>query len=130
MIKRVEIENIINYLNTITDITDIVWNRIYWWVPNKEPWEIYIMITSVINSQVNNLIEWYDRLEIRVVSWSDSNKWSEVSILDNLVINALASETNYNWFEVYRTVPLNGVSLYTDNNRKEYVRDYQIHFIN
>ena len=130
MIKRTEIDSIIDFLNTKTDVTDIVDDRIYWGLPVTEPSEIYITVQEVVNKLVSNWLENTSTIEIRIISWNDENKWKDVQALDNLIVNYISNNTTYWTFEVYKVLPLNGVSLYTEDNRKEYVRDYQINFIN
>lgn len=130
MIKRTEIDSIIDFLNTKTDVTDIVSSRIYWGLPVTESAEIYITVQEVVNKLLSNWLENTSTIEIRIISWNDKNKWKDVQILDNLIVNYISNNTTYGAFEVYKVLPLNGVSLYTEDNRKEYVRDYQINFIN
>ena len=130
MIKRTEIDSIIDFLNTKTDVTDIVDDRIYWGLPVTEPTEIYITVQEVVNKLLSNWLENTSTIEIRIISWNDKNKWKDVQALDNLIVNYISNNTTYWTFEVYKILPLNGVSLYTEDNRKEYVRDYQINFIN
>lgn len=130
MIKRLEIDSIINYLQTKTDVTDIVSNRMYWGLPVTEPNEIYVIIQEVMTSTISNGLENRARFEVRIISWNDKSKHSEVQSLNNIILNHIAENTIFWTFEVYKIIPLNWVPLLTADNRKEYIKDYEINFIN
>ena len=122
----VNIWKIINYLNNITDITGIVWNRIFWGVPDTEPNETYIT-AILITERTPTGIEIVNRVEFRIIAWDAWVSFSTLTDLDNKLFNALRS---YRDDGVYKVVINWLVQLYDDKNKKILLRDYQFYKVN
>ena len=119
----VDIWQIITYLNTITEITDIVWNRIFWWLPNNEQTWTYIVLTLITERQPT-LVENINRVEVRMI-WGDSTvSYSTLFDLNKKVFSKL-QEYKQDW--VYKIVNQNLVQWYDEKSRKLVLKDILIH---
>ena len=118
------ISNLIDYLNTITGITDIVWNRIFWWIPKTEQTEDY-MTVNIITETEPTIAEKRNRIEFRMI-WGDTNTtyWT----LQTLDIELMTVLRDYTGDGVYKTVISNLANLYDDKQRKVYIRDILIYY--
>jgi hypothetical protein len=118
------ISNIINYLNTITWITDIVWSRIFWWVPKTEQTLDY-MTVNIITEIEPNIVEKKNRIEFRII-WGDTNTtYNTLQAVDTELMTSLRDYTN-DW--VFKTVISNFVNLYDNKQRKIMIRDILIYY--
>lgn len=119
-----QLNNLIIYLNTITDITNIVSNRIFWGVPDTEQTLDY-MTLNIITETEPTKVEKRNRIEFRYI-WGDTNtSYSTLQTLDTAVLNALRDYTGQ-W--VYKTVISNFANWYDNKQRKVMIRDVQIYF--
>lgn len=118
--RTTNIWDLINYLNTITDITDIVSNRIFYWQPNTEQTETYITINK-ITSRLPNWVEWIERVEFRYIL---NTSFASLESLDEKVFNALE---NYKQDWVYKIISSNSFNYFDEKNNKCFLRDFLIH---
>ena len=110
---------IIDHLNTITDITDEVWSRIFYWVPTTEQTLTYITVNPISENNPTE-VEQKNRLEFRIIAWT---AWVNFSTLQNI---SELLEINLVWYreqKVYKVVKANNVNWYDEKNRKIFIRD-------
>ena len=118
------IASLIAYLNTITAITTIVWNRIYWWVPKNEETQTYLTISIISEVQPTD-VEKRNRVEFRMI-WGDTKAtYSTLKTLDDLIVSNIRNYTT-NW--VYRVAIWNLIDWYDSKNRKILIRDLIIYY--
>ena len=98
--RTVDIWNIINYLNTKTSITDIVWNRIYFWLPDLEQTQDYITI-NIISENRPTSVENKNRVEFRYIWWNTTTTYTTLQNLDNIIFEELE---NYKQDWVYKVI--------------------------
>ena len=115
----INIWEIIDYMNTISDITDITWDRIYYWLPSEEPNDIYITV-SVVSNIVISEAEQKTRIEFKIIAWDENWKFSDLQALSEILFNTFY---NYDEDSIYKRVFKNNYQLYTSNLRKCFQRD-------
>jgi hypothetical protein len=118
------ISNIITYLNTITAITNIVSNRIFWWVPKTEQTLDYLTINIITENQPTD-VEKRNRIEFRYIWWNSDTTYLTLQTLDNLI---LSNMNNYKQDWVYKTVISNFANWYDEKQRKVMIRDLFIYY--
>lgn len=120
-----QLDNIILYLNTITDITDIVGDRMWLWVPDTEQTLDY-MTLNIITETEPTKVEKRNRIEFRYI-WGDTNtSYTTLQALDTAVLNALRDYTGQ-W--VYKTVISNFANWFDNKQRKVMIRDLLIYYV-
>jgi len=133
--NSVSVPKIIEYINTITAITDIVWQNIFFWYPrinNDINTNIFIVINIV--SQSPSFSQRQARLEFRFCSKNDWVSLQSLIDLQNTTTENLCFINcnwvkDFNWFEIssfiewWQFVPLR------DNlERNILIKDYLILF--
>ncbi len=118
-----QLNNIINYLNTITAITDIVWNRIFFWIPKTEQTQDYMTLNIITETQPT-IAEKRNRIEFRYIAGNTTTLYSTLQTLDDELMTAML---NYKQDGVYKVVIQNLVNLYDDKQRKILLRDLFIY---
>lgn len=114
-----QLSNLIDYLNTITDITDKVGNRIFWWIPKYEQTEDYITLNIITENQPTK-VEKRNRIEIRYIWWNTETTYSTLQTIDNVVLNSLI-DYKQDW--VYKTTISNYANWYDEKQRRVLIRD-------
>jgi hypothetical protein len=117
--RTINIATLINYLNTKTSITNIVWNRIFFWLPNSEQTQDYITI-NIISENRPTSVENKNRVEFRYIWWSTATTFITLQILDNIIFEELES---YKQDWVYKVINSNYFNWYDDKWRKFVLRD-------
>lgn len=115
----IAVTEMIDFLNTKTEITDIVWNRIFYWLPSEEPTDVYITV-DVISDIVISEAESKTRLSFKIIAWNENWKFSDLQAVSENLLNAFYDYTEDNiWKREFK----NNYSLYTTNLRKCFQRD-------
>lgn len=114
-----QLSNLINYLNTITSITDKVGNRIFWGIPITEQTEDYITVNIVTENQPTK-VEKRNRIEFRIIWWDTATTYDTLQDIDKELVNSLRDYTQ-DW--VYKTTISNYANWYDEKQRKVLVRD-------
>ena len=117
--RTINIATLINYLNTKTSITNIVWNRIFFWLPNSEQTQDYITI-NIISENRPTSVENKNRVEFRYIWWNTSTTFITLQILDNIIFEELE---NYKQDWVYKVINSNYFNWYDEKWRKFVLRD-------
>ena len=133
--NSINVWKIIQEMKTITDITDIVWQNIFFWQPKKE-WDINTDIYIVINiiSQVPSFSQRQTRLEFRFLSSKDTIKLTDLInicwiVTDNLSFNSCNWVKDFNWFSVSSFIEWNDFLPFRDSNERNLlIKDYLINF--
>ena len=115
----INIWQIIDFLNTKTSVTDLVWNRIYYWLPETTPDENYITVNIISNSKPRS-VEEKTRIEFTAIWWDTSKTFSELQNITNVVYNELLT---YNEQWVFNIVESTTYNNYDVNNRKVFIQD-------
>ena len=115
----IKITNLITYLNTKTELTSKVWSRIFYWLPNIEQTQTYLVISPVWNNWVS-VVEEKVRLEIRAIWWDTTVNYSTLEDITNIVYNIMI-EYKEQW--VYNCYKSNNFSWYDEKLRKLFILD-------
>jgi hypothetical protein len=115
----IKITNLITHLNTKTNLTDKVWSRIFYWLPNIEQTETYLVISPVWNNWTS-VVEEKVRLEIRVIWWDTTVNYSTLEEITEIVYNIMSE---YKEQGVYRCYKSNNFSWLDSKNRKVFILD-------
>lgn len=132
MINQIQVDKIIEYLNTVTDITDVVSNRIYRWEPSSEdqPWT-YITVNQI--SETSTLRNKGTRLEFRFIAHDEDTKYRQLYDLQAIMTNTLVVDCNtidFNWFVCYWVEELStNIQGIDDKWRKNVLKDYRFYFL-
>ncbi len=120
----IEIEKIIWNLLTNTNITDLVWNRIYWWSsPNESEDGIFICINTKSNV-IPNKVQTNNRIEFRIF-WKDyQEQFIDIKNVDNELFKHLTNENNFSDLWGFKFVPWNYIEWYWENKVKQWIRDF------
>lgn len=119
-----QLNKIIDYLNTISNITDLVWDRIYWWIPKDEPTENYITLNIITEAQPLS-VEKFNRIEFRYIGWDTATTYQDLQNIDEQVLIAL---NNYKADWVYKIVITNFVNGYDNKQKRVLIRDVLIYY--
>lgn len=110
---------IIDFLNTKSDITDLVWNRIFYWIPADEQTQDFITI-NIVSWNRPMEVEEKTRLEIRVIAWDTSSLLSELQNITNIVYQNLLTY-KYQW--IFKLLKVNNVNWFDEKKRKVFIQD-------
>ena len=103
------IEKLVATLDGITEITDITWDKIYYWKPFKLSDEWVSIILSLIPTTPTNEIYKTARIQIQLF-WGNENVTKKSLVdLQNIVIQKLCFDEcwglkSYDWFTVMSTL--------------------------
>jgi hypothetical protein len=132
--KSVEIHNIVAELRTISTITAITWNRIYFWEPIENQSGIYVCVNLI--SQVPDEVYKTARIECRII-WHNENVTKKALIdLQNIITTEIVYNQclwlkDYNWFTVFKTTEWWTFQMFTDDQwRNLLIKDYILYFTN
>lgn len=114
------ITNIVDYLFTKTDITNLIWTRIYYWLPSSDQTSNYITINQITENRPFDL-QVITRLEFRFIWWDTTATYSTLENLEQIVQTHIL---NYTWSDVYKILVSNKYNWYDEKSRKILVRDY------
>ena len=128
MTNQIDVWAIINYLNTITDITNITWNRISFWPPDEEQTGIYITLNVI--SENNQEINKKTRIEFRCIWHNTTIRYDELMDLrSKIVYNLLWNKYTSN--QVYWVIEDdNLINSIDSKNRKVVLFDLLFYLIN
>lgn len=128
--QRLEIPEIIAYLNTQSTVTNLVSNRIFWGFPKSEQAGNYLVLEDITENQ--DVVDAMSRIEFRFISKDDAGKWSELYTIERAITNILASKGRIN----LGTTTINDVTIgssivkgYDEKKRKIYLRDYLFYYL-
>jgi len=133
--NSVDVWKIIQKMKTITAITDVVWQNIFFWQPIKESdvdTNIYIAINII--SQVPSFSQREARLEYRFLSSKDTVKLTDLInicwiVTENLSFDSCNWVKDFNWFTVSSFIEWNEfLPFRDDNNRNLLIKDYIVNF--
>lgn len=134
MTKTVNVSKIIEYMKTITDITNILWQNIFFDVPKTINWintDIYLAINIV--SEVPMFSKKQARLEFRFLATKDNITKQSLIEAEKVITQNLSFETNnwvrdFNWFKVSSFTEANATILRDELNRNLMIKDYFLTF--
>jgi hypothetical protein len=115
----INIWDLITHLNTKTELTSKVWSRIFYWLPNSEQTQTYIVL-SVVWNNTTSLVEEKVRLETRIIWWDTTVNYSTLQEISEIVYNIL-SEYRQQW--IYRTYKSNNFMGMDEKLKKVYILD-------
>jgi len=133
--NSVNVWKIIQEIKTITDITDIVWQNIFFWEPKKESdisTDIYIAINII--SQIPSFSQRQARLEFRFLTKKDTVKLTNLIdicwiVTDNLSFDSCNWVKDFNWFTVSSFTEWSEFRPFRDNNERNIlIKDYFVTF--
>ncbi len=127
------VDKLVAHLESITEITDITWDKIYYWKPFKIPTDWITIIWWLISQTPNELYK-RARIELRFI-WNNEGVTKKSLIdLQNIVIQKLCYddclwEKSFDWFKVFSTIEwLQLTELLDDKKRNILVKDIIINF--
>lgn len=112
----INIWDLIIHLKTYTDITDVLWNRIFYGWPKSEQSDIYMTINVVTWNQVSQ-VEVSQRLEFRLI-WTTDTLTSDLQDLSQVILNATRE---FQWG--YRFVQSNFANWLDEKKRRVFIQD-------
>jgi len=126
-----KIENIVSYLKSVSAITNLVWQRIYYWEPMREQTGPYIIINQVWQNIVDTVTK-SALLEIRIV-WNDENvtKKQLVNIID-IVESYIITTNSYQKYidTTFKIVEWWSFEILVDSkNRQLLIKNYIFYFL-
>lgn len=127
------VDKLVAYLETVTDITDIVWQEIYYWKPFEFQTDWITIIWWLVSQTPDELYK-RARIELRFIANSESITKKELIDVQNIVVEYLCYQEclwqkNFDWFTVFNTVEWwQLVELIDNNNRNILVKDFIIYF--
>ena len=133
--NSVNVWKIIQEMKTITDITDVVWQNIFFWEPKKESdinTDLYIVISII--SQIPTFSQRQARLEFRFLSSKDTVKLTNLInicwiVTANLSFDSCNWVKDFDWFTVSSFIEWNEfLPFRDDNNRNLLIKDYLVTF--
>ena len=133
--NSVDVWKIIQYMKTITDITDIVWQNIFYWEPSRESdvnTDIYIIINEI--SETPDFSQRRARLEFRFLWSKDTVKKTALKstcwiVTDNLSFNNCNWVKDFDWFSVSSFIEWNSAWPFRDSNERNLlIKDYIVTF--
>lgn len=120
------VKETIDYLITKNSITDLIWTRIFYWVPNSDQTLTYLTINQV--TEINPLdLQTITRLEFRFIWWDVNINYSILENIEKIVRTELLKFT---WENIYKIIVSNKVNWYDDKARKIIIRDILIYNTN
>jgi len=120
------VKEIIDYLITKTSITNLIWNRIFYWLPNSDQLQTYLTINQITENSPLDL-QTITRLEFRFIWWDVNINYSTLENIENIVRTELLKFT---WEKVYKIIVSNKVNGYDNKSRKIIIRDFLIYNTN
>lgn len=127
------VDKLVAYLETVTDITDIVWQEIYYWKPFEFQTDWITIIWGLISQTPDELYK-RARIELRFIWNSESITKKDLIDVQNIVVQYLCYESclwqkNFDWFTVFNTVEWwQLVELMDNNSRNILIKDFIIYF--
>ena len=114
------IKEIIDYLVTKTDLTNLVGTRIFYGLPNSEQTQTYINVNQITENSPLDL-QTITRVEFRII-WGDTTiNYSTLENIETILRNHIL---NFTWANVYKIIVSNKVNWYDDKSKKVIVRDF------
>ena len=128
--KQIKIKEIIKHLNQVLEITDIIWTEnIFWGLPSSEN-KIKPYIVIDIISDVPDPIKTQTRIEVRIIANNSKILNSQIQEIDNLVQKEMLENFKFGTFICYNIISEEGKSFFEEKDRKTFIRDYLIYFVN
>jgi hypothetical protein len=127
--NQIAVGTIITYLNTIDDLTDIVWDRIFFWFPisDVQDW-IYIAI-NIITERRDRCSKW-TYLEFKIIANDNNVTFDSLLAVRNIISDYFIGNKDMSWFYVY-WVNEDGTfkNGYDEKNRKVIIQDYLFNYV-
>ena len=116
------VAEIVQFLETQTEITDILWDRLYYGIPDEVQTGIYATFNKVWHNE--NTIERRDRIEIKIfwVSWTS---YDTLTSIEKKIFEALRYYRE-NW--VYKIINSNSFNGYSEEGNKMVMRDILVYY--
>lgn len=128
--KKIEIKEIIKHLNQVPAITNIIWSEnIFWWLPSNENKSKMYVIFDII-SDISDPIKTQTRIEVRIIANNSIVLNSEIQELDTLIEKEMLENFKFGTFHCYNIISEEGKSFFSEKDRKTFIRDYLIYFVN
>ena len=133
--NSVDVWKIIQKMKTITDITDIVWQNIFYWAPIKSSdidKDIYIIINEI--TEIPDFSQRNTRLEFRYLGNNDSVKKTSLKNICWIVTDSLSFDScnwvqDFDWFKVSSFIEWNSAWPFRDDkDRNLLIKDYIVTF--
>ena len=127
--QRLNIPEIIAFLNTQTTITDLVWNRIFWGFPKEDQVGLFIVLGEI--TEIQDTVEVTSRVEFRFIAPNDNSKWADIHALEHSVSDLIAQQgaVQFGTFRANKVLLNQNIfQWYDDKTRKTYIRDYTFYY--
>jgi len=118
------ISTLITYLNTISGITSVCSDRIFWGQPRSEQTNTY-MTVNVVTEIEPTKVEKRNRLEFRVIGGDSTVTFGTLATVDTALLDAIRA---YNAQGVYKSVVAGFTNLYNEKQQKILIRDIIIYY--
>jgi len=126
--NQIQVDEIIDYMNTLVPITNLVWNRIYFGLPFDEVDTSWPYITINIVSEVNQEYSKWTLLEFRYIADANST-FKNLMDIREVVINQLTWIRNFGNMKVYGVIEESVRQWYDTKNQKNIIQDMRFYFV-
>ena len=126
--KSIDISNLIAHLRSVSAISSLVWNRIFYWPPMREQSWIYLQIAPI--TQISDITNKVSRVEFRYCASDENTTPKQLISLQDLVTDEMIT----NWVNcmsgAYKIIEWSDFREFVDDKNKNIlIRDYQIYFL-
>lgn len=128
MVNQIQVDQIINYMNTVTNITNLVGNRIYFGLPINEKDLVWDYITINIISETNQPYNKWTLLEFAYISNSNST-FKNLMDIRKIVFDELKWKLALWTMNVYSIIEEWVSQWYWNKNQKTILQDLRFYFI-
>lgn len=126
MTNQVQVDKVIAYMNTVTAITDVLSNRIFFGQPIEEQSWIYLTINIIAES--NAEMNKWTLSEFRFIgpSW---NTFKELMDIRAIVSNNMLWRKSFDTFTCYWVTEETMRQWYGGKDEKIVIQDYRFYFV-
>lgn len=125
----IDISKIIWSLLSDTNITNLLWDRIYWGAsPNESEPGSYLCINT-ITENTPSCVQKTNRFELRIYGNNSDVQFIDLKEIDNVLHNHLINQNNFTALWWFKFVPWNYIEWYTENKTKQWLRDFFYYWI-
>jgi len=122
------IGTLITYLNTKTTLTDLVWNRIYYWYPTEQQSGVFIVMER--EWQKIREVYSYDIVSVKIIWHETWITYADLDEISNTLNDILTIEARWE-FNVIKILSTGSVAnTYDTLNRPLIDKNYYIYYLN